>query len=154
MQNSISKKDALSAAMRLCSKEERCINDVREKLEKWGLPEQEAEEVIAYLVEHNFLNEMRYANAFVNDKFRFHHWGRVKLRHMLRLKQLPGEIIENSLSTIDENEYLSVLKSEMTKKLNSLKEGSVEEKKARLYRFGISHGFENEYVYKIMEELL
>jgi len=154
MHHSISKKDALSAAMKLCSREERCISDVREKLEKWGLHERDMEEVITHLVSNNYIDENRYASFFINDKFHLNKWGRLKLKQALKLKELPEETIAKGMTVIDEAEYMSLLKSEMQKKLNTIQEGTPLDKKAKLFRFGASRGFENDYVYKIIDEII
>lgn len=140
--------------MKLCSKEERCISDVREKLEKWGLHESEMEEVIEHLVSNNYIDENRYATFFISDKFKLNKWGRLKLKQALKLKSLPDDAIANGLTAIDEAEYLELLKNEIQKKLSTLNEGTPLDKKAKLFRFAASRGFENEYVYKLIDELV
>jgi regulatory protein len=154
MHHSIAKKDALSAAMKLCSREERCIFDVREKLEKWGLHEKDMDEVIGHLVENKYIDENRYATFFINDKFHLNKWGKLKLKQALKLKSLPEEIISNGLNGINETEYLEVLRSEMQKKLHTIHEGTVLDKKAKLFRFGAARGFENDHVYKVIDEII
>ncbi len=153
MHNNIGKKDALSAAMKLCSREERCVSDVKEKLEKWGLPDHDMQEVIDHLVKNNYIDEVRYATSFVNDKFRFNKWGRIKLKQALKIKELPEDAINEALLNFDEIEYLKILKEEMQKKLRSITLGNEFEKKAKLFRFAASRGFENDFVYKVMDEI-
>ena len=73
--------------MRYCSKAEHCIDDVRQKLWTWKVPTEEHDDIINTLIDNNFINEQRYAEAFVKDKFRFNHWGRIKISLMLRAKK-------------------------------------------------------------------
>ena len=152
MHHSISKKDALSAAMKLCSKEERCASDVRKKLEDWGLHHAEMDEVIDHLIANKYIDEKRYACSFANDRYRFNKWGRLKIRQAMHLKQIDPVSAEQALAEIDETDYLLVFREEMEKKMRSIHEGTEVEKKAKLYRFGASRGFENDLIYKLLDE--
>lgn len=154
MNHSISKKDAMSAAMKLCSKEERCIWDVREKLEKWGLADKELDEVIEQLVINKFIDEKRYALHFTNDRIKLNRWGRIKIRQALTLKQVNETAVAEALQGVDSEEYLNIFRQEMQKKLKSINDLPQIEKKARLYRFAAGRGFENEIIYKIIDELI
>jgi regulatory protein len=86
-------KTALSKAMALCSRREYCSDDIRAKLNSWGIGENDTEKIISALVTENFINEKRYSEAFVKDRFRYNKWGKVKIRANLRLKKIPAEIL-------------------------------------------------------------
>ncbi len=101
---------ALNRAMALCSRKEYCISDIRQKLESWGLESDKAGDVIAVLIRENFINEERYAGAFVRDKYRYNKWGRVKIISQLRVKGIPSGIIDSAMSNIDEVEYRQMIR--------------------------------------------
>ena len=89
-------KTALTKAMTLCSHREYCNEDIRIKLRSWGVAEEDTEKIIVALIKENFLNEARYSEAFVKDKFRYNKWGRVKIAAHLKAKSIPGEMIKVS----------------------------------------------------------
>ena len=77
----------------LCSTSEHCQSDGREKLYKWGLSREDSEKIIDYLLDEKYIDEYRYANAYANDKLRFSHWGRAKIRSMLYMQHIPEACI-------------------------------------------------------------
>ena len=95
----------MNRAAALCSRSEQAPADVREKLSKWGLNSVEARQVLDQLIGQGFIDEQRFARAFVNDRFNFNGWGRVKIAHQLRLKGISGELIDEAVKAIDEEKY-------------------------------------------------
>ena len=89
-------KRALNAVAARCSKREYCSTDVEANLRRRGLEEDEVAEALAFLVEHRFVDDQRFADAYARDKARVNRWGRVKIAQMLRGKRLPGEVIERA----------------------------------------------------------
>ena len=81
---------AMKRAAALCARSEQAPGDLHDKLVKWGLNASEAALVVEQLTEQGFVNEQRYARAFVKDKFAFNGWGRIKIAHQLRLKGIGG----------------------------------------------------------------
>lgn len=133
----------LDKAMNYCSRAEHCIDDVRQKLWTWKVPVEEHDEIIESLIENNFINEVRYAEAFVKDKFRFNHWGRIKIRLMLRTKRIGAAIIDDAMSCIDDDEYIEVLKNLIEAESKKVKASSDYERKAKLLRYVAGRGFES-----------
>ncbi|MBP7152552.1 MAG: RecX family transcriptional regulator [Paludibacteraceae bacterium] len=125
-----------------CSISEHCISDVEEKLVAWKVPEPQRKKLINKLLEEDFINENRYALAFVRDKFRFNKWGKIKIELSLKAKGLNPEIIQMALSAIDEGEYQEMLASILKSKLATLEYEYEYEKQGKLFRFAQSRGFE------------
>jgi regulatory protein len=125
-----------------CSISEHCISDVEEKLVAWKVPEQQRKKLKNKLLEEDFINENRYALAFVRDKFRFNKWGKIKIELSLKAKGLNPEIIQMALSAIDEGEYQEMLASILKSKLATLEYEYEYEKQGKLFRFAQSRGFE------------
>ena len=146
--------EALSKATRLCSLSEKCEQDIREKLTEWQLSVENTEKIIARLNEENYLNEMRFARFFAQDKHRFAKWGKSKISFALKNKGISSEAIHEAVKNIDFENYSEQLKSLLASKLKSIKYKNRYDAKAKLYRFGMSKGFENELVLKTIDEIL
>ena len=141
----------LNKAATYASKCEHCESEVREKLLAWGGTNEESNEIIAYLIEERYIDNQRYANSYVKDKFRFNHWGKYKIEIMLRSKDIDSNIIEEALTQIDEEEYIEKLQQILHDKLRSIKYSSEYEKKGKLFKFAQSRGFESSAISKVID---
>jgi regulatory protein len=146
-------KTALSKAMALCSRREYCSEDIRAKLYSRGIGENDTGKIISALVKENFLNENRYAEAFVKDKFRYNKWGKVKIRANLRLKKIHTDIINSALNSIDNDLYKKTLEEMLNIHRRSVKAKNQYDLKGKLLRYGLSKGFESELLYDILSGL-
>ncbi|GAB4496274.1 MAG: regulatory protein RecX [Saprospiraceae bacterium] len=108
--------EALVKLEHFCAYRERCPKEVRAKLAELGICGQVAEQIFEVLREDGFFNEERFAMAFAGGKFRMNHWGRVRIRLELRMRDIDPEIIRQALASIDEREYVNVLKQLLEKK--------------------------------------
>lgn len=136
-----------------CSKSERCVSEVNQYLSKYCQDFDLINEVCKLLVKENYIDEQRYANAFVNDKFKFSGWGKIKISYSLKQKNIHHETISNSLALIDDENYSDFLNDLLRKKLKTLKNKDLEQIKAALLRFAISRGFEFEIVLKAIKTM-
>ncbi|MCU0407924.1 MAG: RecX family transcriptional regulator [Bacteroidales bacterium] len=141
---------ALSKAMALCSQRECCRLDMLSKLEAWGVGPGDSEKIIALLGRDNFLNEQRYAEAFVRDKFRYNKWGKVKIAAHLRQKKISAGVISAALGTIDTEEYAMTLKKLLETHSRSVKAKNNYDLKGKMLRFGLSRGFESGLLYELL----
>ena len=154
MEGNINYRLALTKVMAMCSQSERCRFDIVAKLRLWELSEEEIAEAVNYLVKEHFLDEERFVRFFVNDKLRFNKWGKVKLRFMLRQKQIPETIVREALDQINDELYTKTLHSLLMTKFKSIKGASGYERKGKLAVFAQSHGFEAELAFRIANELI
>jgi regulatory protein len=143
-------KAALSKAMALCSRREYCIDDIRSKLYTWSVGESDIDPIIANLVKENFINEVRYSEAFVKDKFKYNKWGKVKIRANLKVKKIPADVISSALNSIDHDRYVKTLEELLATHRRSVKAKNQYDLKGKLLRFGLSKGFESELLYDIL----
>lgn len=145
---------ALERAMALCSKSEKCRHDIMMKLKAWKLTgDKENDTIMQELEDDKFIDEKRYAAAFTRDKIRFNKWGRIKIRAMLRSRGISDPDIEHGLGAIDHEEYLRMIEDGIKEKLRTIKAGNTYEIRGRLSRFAASRGYEQEYVYEIINSL-
>ena len=145
---------ALHSAADKCSRQERCVSEIRKKLIKWELSDEEVEKAIAYLIREKFIDEDRFAAFYVRDKFRFNGWGRIKIRWQLRQKEVNSDCLEEALQLLDEESYMEKLAELLYNKRRQIKHKDVWQTKAALVRFGQSRGFEPDLVYQQVDHLL
>lgn len=129
-----------------CSRAEQCESSVRRKLAEWRVPACDAENLVAELIDDGFIDERRYAAAFVHDRLHFGHCGRNKIRFELRQKQISDKIVSEALATIDEDEYVAILQTVAESKKRTLKALEPAVQRRRLQSFLLSRGFETEYI--------
>ena len=144
-------KTSLSKSMALCSRREYCVNDIRSKLELWGVATIDIEKIIALLKTENFINEERFATAFVRDKFTYNKWGKAKIAIHLRMKRIQGDIIKSALDCIDDETYIRVLKDLIANHRRTVKSKNQYDLKSKQLRFALSKGFESSLVYDVLK---
>jgi len=135
---------ALSRAAALCSRSEHCSSELRCKLEKSGLSQEQILRLLSHLQKEGYLDDARYARAYASDQFRFARWGRLKIRQALRMKRIAEPLIGEALAVISEEDYRKTLESLLRDKQRSLRVSSPAELSAKLLRFAYSRGFEPE----------
>ena len=125
-----------------CSTSEQCLSDVESKLAKYDLTEEERTRILRHLVEEKYIDDRRYAEAFVRDKYRFNKWGRIKIAQGLRMKGIDSEAISTAMKAIDEAEYLDILRDLIKAKRKSTRGKNDYEINGKLVRFATGRGFE------------
>lgn len=146
--------EALHRAAALCSSAEHCTADIREKLARWGVTEADSCTIIDRLVQERFIDEQRYAVAFVKDKFRFSGWGRIKMRYALQQKRIDGSDIDHALATLDEEQYNDRLLELLQAKSHSIRDDDPEARRAKLFRFAASRGFESTLIFNALKQVV
>jgi len=153
MTTSLPYKEALDRATELCVRSEKCSSDIALKCREWQLSREEIGQLIAWLVQEKFIDHLRYATSFVNDKFRFNKWGKVKLAYALRQKQIEEPFIREALSRLPEDAYRKVLLDLLSAKAKSVKEKDAYTRRNKLVSFAMSHGFETDIAMDIIGSL-
>ena len=126
----------------LCARSEHCLYDLLEKMRRWEMSDEAQARVMQRLVSERYVDDERYARAFVRDKIRYNKWGRRKVEQALWQKHINDDIREQVLSEVDDEEYLNVLRPLLSKKRKEEKGKSSEyELNQRLVRFALSRGF-------------
>ncbi len=144
---------AFDKAAYLCSKTEKCTSEIQEKLRLWGLSAEDSEPIIKKLIAEKYIDDERFARAYVKDKFRFNHWGKQKIAHLLRAKNISSEILELAFEEIEEEGYSDELKKLLTDKLKSTKGKDKYDLRSKLMRFALGRGFESGKIYELFKEL-
>ena len=138
----------------LCATKECCLQDLRKKLEKAELPEEASERILQRLQAERFVDEGRFARCFAADKFRFNHWGRLKINFELSQKGISSPLREAALKAHDEEQYREVLTDLLRTKMRSTKAKNAYELVQKLLRFAASRGFESSLAMECTRSLL
>lgn len=125
-----------------CSVSEQCLSDIEAKLSRYDLTEEERTHILRHLVEEKYVDDRRYAEAYVKDKYRFNKWGRIKIAQGLRMKGIDTETIKSAMGAIDEEEYMDILRDLIKAKRRSTRGSSEYEINGKLIRFATGRGFE------------
>lgn len=132
---------ALNNIAAKCAAREYCIADIRKMMSRWELPEGAEERIIRRLQEEKYVDENRYARAFVRDKFRHNHWGLMRIEQELKRKGIATDIIASAKEEIDKDDNKEALRRIIEAKRRTVKGNSEYEIRAKLYRFALGRGF-------------
>lgn len=145
------KKTALQKAANWCAFQERSQQEMRDKLYEWQMKPNEVEEIISTLIAENFLNEERFAFAYVSGKFKIKKWGKFKIKQGLKLKRVPESIIKKAINSIDEDEYLETLRILLEKKQALEREKNVLKRQLKLVNYLQSKGYEKDLIFLLLK---
>ena len=134
----------------LCAMSELCCHDAERKMRRWELSSEVIERVTRRLVKERFIDEERFAHAFVRDKFRYNHWGSVRIEQELRLRKRARQHIDKALCEISTEDNQAALQEMIAKKRPSVKGKSDYEIRAKLIRFALGRGFAMDDIMKVV----
>jgi regulatory protein len=126
---------------------------VKTKLYQLGVNKKLCDEMIAELIQGNYLNEERFAIAFARGKFRMNHWGKRKIEYALKEKFISDYCIKKSLKQIPAKEYSEVLERLAKEKYGSLKSEQYLIRKKKTMDYLMGRGFEGALIKKTVEEI-
>ena len=141
MKKNITEQEAFLQLAALCAQAEHCEQEMRDKLKRWELDTTAADRIIARLQKERYIDDARYARAFVKDKIRYNKWGRRKVEQALWQKRIADDIRQQVLGEIDENEYLDVLRPLLKQKRRTTKAENDYALNQKLVRFALGRGF-------------
>ena len=125
----------------LCAQAEHCQWEMTEKMRRWELTEEAQARVMQRLVSERYVDDERYARAFVKDKVRYNKWGRRKVEQALWQKHVDESVRQQVLDEVDDDEYICILRPMLQQKRKSTKASSDYELNGKLIKFAMSRGF-------------
>lgn len=149
----LTKEQALQKLKHYCTYQERSHYEVKQKLYELGVRTNDHDEMIASLIDQDYLNEERFAIQFAGGKFRMKQWGKKKILYALREKKVSDYSIKKALAEINEDDYLEVLKKLTEEKYGLLKDEQYLERKKKTIDYLIQKGYEYDIVNKILSSL-
>ena len=141
MKKEMTEQEAYLQLAALCAQAEHCQQEMRDKMRRWELDETVQNRIIDRLIKERYVDDERYARAFVKDKIRYNKWGRRKVQQALWKKRIDADVQQRVLDEIDAKEYLDVLRPLLKQKRKSIKAESDYELNQKLLRFALGRGF-------------
>ena len=138
---------------RYCSYQDRCHNEVEKKLKEFDLIEEAKNKILFNLINENYLNESRFSENFVRGKFKIKNWGKIKIVQELKSRNISEINIKRGLMEIDEVEYKNKLENIFNKKLSSIGNQSVINKKKKIFSYLSYRGWETNLIYEKINQI-
>ncbi len=136
-----------------CAYQDRCHQEVLVKLKEMGMIPEAIDQIMGHLISGSFLNEERFARSFARGKFRVKKWGRIRITHELKKREISPYLIRMALEELEEDEYTDTLKTLARKRLSLLKGLDTRLQKKKVYDYLIYRGWESSRVYDQLDEL-
>lgn len=137
-----------------CVYQDRCHKEVEQKMKDYNLIPEAKEIILISLMQDNFLNEERFAKSFARGKFRIKYWGKQRIIRELKFKDISAYNIKTALKEIDEKEYLKTIYRITENRNEVISESNIYKRKQKLIGFLMRKGFENELIYKVVNEVV
>ena len=137
-----------------CVYQDRCHKEVEQKMREYFLIPEAKEMILLSLMKDNFLNEERFAKSFARGKFRIKNWGKQRIIRELKFKNISAYNIKTALKEIDETDYISTIYSITENRNAVISETNIYKRKQKLIGFLMRKGFENELIYKVVNEVV
>ena len=147
---SITKEQAWQKIKHYCAYQERCHQEVKEKLYGMGVWKRDVEELISKLIEEDYLNEERFALQFAGGKFRMKKWGKVKIEYELKQKRVSAYCVNKALKSISAEDYEQTLTRLYQDKSDLLEKEDPLSKKRKLTDYLIRKGYERSRVMELI----
>ena len=150
----LTREQALQKLKQYCGYQERSHQDVQQKLYNLGVWKQDHDEIIANLIENNYLNEERFVQAYARGHFRMKHWGKVKIRYELKQKKISEYLIRKAMAEIPEDEYNGMMEKLIREKYKSLKDDQYIVRQKKTMDYLIGKGYEPGLVSALLKQVV
>ena len=137
-----------------CVYQDRCHKEVEQKMREYNLIPEAKEMILLSLMQDNFLNEERFAKSFARGKFRIKSWGKNRISRELKARDISAYNLKTALKEIDEDEYLKTIYRITENRNDVISEPNIYKRKKKLIDFLIRKGFENDLIYKTVNEVV
>ena len=149
----LSKEDALSLMQKFCAIQDRCQAEIRTRLIEHSIYGEALEQILAELISDDFINEERFAKAYVRGKFRIKRWGKMKIVKELKFRRISTYSINKGLKEIDYDEYLATLNHLLEKKNATVRSKDKWDKRKKLTSYASQKGYEYEVIKEVLNDL-
>lgn len=139
--NTMTEQEAYLRLAALCAQAEHCEYEMQEKMRRWEIADDAQARVMQRLITERYVDDERFARAFANDKVKYNKWGRRKVEQAMWLKHIAEDIRQRVLDSIDDKEYIAILRPLLQQKRRSVKARNDYELRQKLIKFAIGRGF-------------
>jgi regulatory protein len=145
--------EILQKLARYCAYQERCVQELEQKMKTFEVFPAEYAEYLNWLRENNYLNEARFVEIFVRSKFNQKSWGRTKINYELRKRGISASLLASAWDGIDDADYIEKARAILQKKKEEIKTGTSPQRYQKCYNFGLSKGYESSLVRELLKPL-
>jgi regulatory protein len=145
--------EILQKLARYCAYQERCVQELEQKMKTFEVSPSEYSEYLAWLSDNNYLNEARFVEIFVRSKFNQKSWGRTKINYELRKRGISASLVASAWDGIDDQDYIEKARTLLKKKRDEIKTGTSPQRYQKCYNFGLSKGYESALVRELLKPL-
>lgn len=145
--------EILQKLARYCAYQERCVQELEQKMKTFEVLPSEFSEYVAWLSENNYLNEARFVEIFVRSKFNQKGWGRTKINYELRKRGISASLLAGAWDGIDDQDYIDKARTLLQKKRDEIKTGTSPQRYQKCYNYGLSKGYESSLVRELLKPL-
>ncbi len=153
MKEVLSIKEALQKIEFFCGYQERCHEEVVDKLRSMKMDSDEIDQIMVHLITENFINEERFATSFARGKHRIKHWGKIRITNELKFRNISQTLINIALKEITPEEYLNTFHALAERLWESIRETNSLKKRKKFCDYMLRRGFESNLVYEKVKEL-
>lgn len=146
-------KDAIHKIEHFCAYQERCHEEVVQKLRSMKMDSEEIDTIMVHLITDNFLNEERFVCSFARGKHRIKHWGKIRIVNELKSRRITQTLIAVALKEISSEEYAATFNTLAERNWESIRETNTLKKRKKFCDYMLRRGFESNLVYDKMKEL-
>ena len=137
-----------------CAYQERCHKEVVQKLRDMRMIPDAIDQIVVHLIDHNFLNEERFAMSYTRGKFNIKKWGRNRITQELKQREISQYNIKKAIAQLDNPNYLNTLDALAKKRLDAIKEANIQKRRKKLADYLLYRGWESHLVYEKITELI
>jgi regulatory protein len=149
----LSLKEVIQKMEYYCAYQERCHAEIKEKLYSFQVTPDEKDQIIVHLLDHNYLNEERFASVYTQSKLHQKKWGKKRITLELKAKQISSFLITKSIREIDANEYQSIFDQVSEKQWDTITEKNTLKKRKKFCDYLLRKGWESDWVYEKVKDL-
>ena len=149
----LSLKEVIQKMEYYCAYQERCHAEIKEKLYSFQITPGEKDQIIVHLLDHNYLNEERFASVYTQSKLHQKKWGKKRITLELKAKQISSFLITKSIREIDANEYKSIFDQVSEKQWDTITEKNTLKKRKKFCDYLLRKGWESDWVYEKVKDL-
>ena len=146
-------KQATQKLEHYCAYQDRCHEEVVQKLRTMKLDADEIDSVVVHLITDNFLNEERFACSYARGKHRNKHWGKIRIVNELKFRKISATLIKIALKEIDDSDYFGIFDELADKHWETISEKNLLTKRKKFCDYFLRKGWENELIYQKVKEL-
>ncbi len=145
--------EILQKLARYCAYQERCVQELEQKMKTFEVPSSDYPFYLAWLRENNYLNEARFVEIFVRSKFNQKSWGRTKINFELRKRGISASLLASAWDGINDQDYIEKARALLQKKKDEIKTGTSPQRYQKCYNYGFSKGYESSLVRELLKPL-